>query len=61
MTLKGYAEKNGYLLAAAFGRNAADTHHYYVRPDFRDSQEIVGRIRALEYYWDGETTANFAP
>ena len=31
-TLKRYAEKNGYTLAAVFGRNAWDTHYYYVRP-----------------------------
>jgi hypothetical protein len=61
MTLKAYADKNGYVLAAVFGRNAADTHYYYVKPGFRDSAEIASRLRDLPYFWDGEPTANFAP
>ena len=60
-TLKGYAERNGYVLAAVFGRNAWDTHYYYVRAGFPDSAALVDRLRSLEYYWDGEPTANFAP
>ena len=59
-TLKAYAERNGYVLAACFGRNAWDTHWYYVRTGFFQSREIVARIRALEYYWDGEPTVDFA-
>jgi arabinofuranosyltransferase len=59
MTLKGYAEKNGYVLAAVYGRNAWDTHHYYVRTGFSDSAAIVERLRSLDYRWDGEPTANF--
>lgn len=60
-TLKSYAERNGYILAAVFGRNAWDTHYYYVRGGFPDSTALVDRLHSLEYYWDGEPTANFAP
>ncbi len=60
MTLKGYAEQRGYVLAACFGRNERDTHYYYVRPDFAQSAEIVARIRGLDYIWDGETTQDFS-
>ena len=60
MTLKGYAERNGYVLAAVFGRNAYDTHYYYVRSGFARSREITDRIRALDYQWDGEPTIDFA-
>jgi hypothetical protein len=61
MTLKTYAESNRYTLAAVFGRNAWDTHYYYVRTGFPESAEITDRLRGLDYYWDGEPTANFAP
>ena len=61
MTLKTYAEREGYTLAAVFGRNAWDTHYYYVRTGFPESAEIADRLRGLDYYWDGEPTANFAP
>jgi len=60
MTLKGYAEKNGYELAACFGRNEWDTHYYYVRRGFPQSREITDRLRALDYYWDGEPTLDLA-
>jgi arabinofuranosyltransferase len=60
MTLKGYAEKHGYLLAACFGRNEWDTHYYYVRRGFPQSREITERLRALDYYWDGEPTLDLA-
>lgn len=60
MTLKGYAERHDYELAACFGRHAWDTHYYYVRRGFHQSQEIVARLRALDYYWDGEPTTDFA-
>ena len=39
MTLKAYAERNGYILAAVYGRNAWDTHYYYVRTGFPDSAD----------------------
>ena len=48
------------MLAACFGRNAWDTHWYYVRTGFLQSPEIVARLRALSYYWDGEPTVDFA-
>jgi hypothetical protein len=60
MTLKGYAEKNGYELAACFGRNEWDTHYYYVRRGFPQAREITERLRALDYYWDGEPTLDLA-
>jgi len=59
MTLKNYAEHNHYVLAACFGRNAYDTHYYYVRSGFSESAEIARRLRALDYYWDGEPTVDF--
>jgi arabinofuranosyltransferase len=60
MTLKGYAESHGYELAACFGRNEWDTHYYYVRRGFHQSEEIVARLRALDYDWDGQPTIDFA-
>lgn len=60
MTLKGYAEEHGYVLAACFGRNEWDTHYYYVRRGFPQSREITERLRALDYYWDGEPTLDLA-
>ncbi|HEY7922626.1 MAG TPA: hypothetical protein VII62_05545 [Vicinamibacteria bacterium] len=60
MTLKGYAEANGYMLAACFGRNEWDTHYYYVRRGFPQGREITERLRALDYYWDGEPTLDLA-
>ena len=61
MTLKRYAENNDYALAAVYGRNAWDTHYYYVRRGFSDSQALVDRLRSLDYAWDGEPTATFTP
>ncbi len=60
ITLERYAQSRGYELAACFGRNAWDTHYYYVRPGFPQGAEIVARLRALDYYWDGEPTLDFA-
>lgn len=60
MTLKRYAESRGYQLAACFGRNEWDTHYYYVRRGFAQSAEITARLRALDYYWDGEPTLDLA-
>ncbi len=59
-TLERYAQSRDYELAACFGRNAWDTHYYYVRRGFPQSGEIVDRLRALDYYWDGEPTLDFA-
>ncbi len=50
MTLKLdiYAREHDYSLAAVYGDNPVDTHYYYVRPDFPESQEIVAFIRSLD-------------
>jgi arabinofuranosyltransferase len=60
-TLKRYAESRGYTLAAVFGRDAWDTHWYWVRGGFAQSEEIAARLRGLDYYWDGQPTASFLP
>jgi len=64
MTLKNYAESHHYILAAVYGVTPYDTHYYYVRPDFADSQTIVKLVSRLHgYAWaaDGGTKAvNFA-
>jgi hypothetical protein len=60
MTLERYANSRGYELAACYGRNAWDTHYYYVRRGFPQSGEIVARLRGLDYYWDGAPTIDFA-
>jgi len=62
MTLKHYAERKGYILAAAFGESPYDTHYYYVRPDFLESKEIVRDIRAVDYHWSatGNKAINYA-
>jgi arabinofuranosyltransferase len=60
IVLKTYAEKRGYRLAAVFGRHPYDTHYYYVRPGFPESDSIVRRIRETRYYWDGQPTVNYA-
>jgi hypothetical protein len=50
-TLHRYAESRGYGLAAAFGVSPYATRYDYVRPDFRESAEIVAGVRALESSW----------
>jgi len=59
MTLKRYAQERGYVRAAVFGRNPFDTHWYFVRSGFPQSAEIVARLRAVDYWWDGEPTVDF--
>jgi hypothetical protein len=59
-TLQRYAQDRGYVLAAVFGRDAWDTHWYFVRPGFPHADEIVARIRGLDYYWDGQPTVDLA-
>ncbi|MFH1485031.1 MAG: hypothetical protein ABIH46_03085, partial [Chloroflexota bacterium] len=52
MTLKlvDYVEKNGYVLAGAFGVDPCqDLMFYYVRNDFPDSETIINRIRDSNY------------
>jgi hypothetical protein len=54
ITLKNYAEAHGYTLAAAFGDSPYETHYYYVRPDFPDSDKLVHDISGMKnYYWFG--------
>jgi hypothetical protein len=61
LTLKQYAEANGYELAAVFGSSPRDTHYYYVRPGFPDSAAIIEDIRAIEAegYIFGGRSINF--
>ena len=61
-TLKAYAEKHGYALAASYGETPRDLHSYYVRPDFAGSGEIVTRIRRMDYFWhaSGRKCTNYA-
>lgn len=47
--LEAYALSRGYVLAACFGPTPFGGHYYYVRPDFPESDEIVRRIRELDY------------
>jgi len=62
LTLLQYATKRGYILAAAYGDSAYDTHYYYVRPAFPDSAAIVAGIRQLDYIWygTGRRSVNYA-
>jgi len=53
-TLHDYVEEQGYVLAAAFGRTADDSHYYWVDADLPDCEELVARIRALPYAWPGD-------
>lgn len=57
-TLEDYAHTRGYSLAAAFVKNAYDSHLYYVRPDLPDASSIAQRLQALDYYWDGAKLRN---
>ena len=59
-TLQRYAVSRGYTLAAAFGRDPADTHYYYVRPGFPESEAITARIRGMRYLWNGRPARNYA-
>ena len=63
ITMKKYAEANGYVLAAVFGDSPYDTHYYYVRPDFEDSQRMIEQISTMKkYYWPttGKKSINYA-
>ena len=63
ITMKEYAEANGYVLAAVFGDSPYDTHYYYVRPDFQDSERIIEQISKMKrYYWftTGKKAINYA-
>lgn len=61
--LKTYAEENNYVLAAVFGDSPYDTHYYYVRADFEDSERIIEQISKMKtYYWPitGKRSINYA-
>jgi arabinofuranosyltransferase len=61
--LKTYAEENNYVLAAVFGDSPYDTHYYYVRSDFEDSERLVERISTFrDYYFPttGKRSINYA-
>ena len=62
MIMKSYAEKNNYVLAAAYGDSPYKTHYYYVQQDFPESQEIINRIRSTKYSWygTGRMSMNYA-
>jgi arabinofuranosyltransferase len=60
MTLKNYAEKHRYVLAAVFGTSPYNTHYYYVRPNFPESEEIIRRIQSTEYFRGNEKCINYA-
>lgn len=62
LTLKAYAESHDYLLVAAFGDSPYESHYYYVRRDFPDSDRIARDISTLKYYWyaTGKKAINYA-
>ncbi len=63
ITLKTYAEENGYILAAIFGDSPYDTNYFYVRSDFEDSERLVVQISKMKnYYWfiTGKKAINYA-
>jgi len=63
ITLMTYAERRGYILAAAFGDSPYEAHYYYVRPDFADSARLVKQISSMkDYYWPvtGKKSINYA-
>jgi arabinofuranosyltransferase len=61
--MKTYAEENGYVLAAVFGDSPYDTHYYYVRSDFEDSERLIERISTFRNYYyptTGKRSINYA-
>jgi hypothetical protein len=63
ITLRTYAESRDYILAAAFGDSPYESHYYYVRRDFADSERIVRDISAMrDYRWysTGRKAVNYA-
>lgn len=61
--MKTYAEENGYELAAVFGDSPYDTHYYYVRSDFEDSERLIERISTFRDYFyptTGKRSINYA-
>ena len=60
LTLKDYAELNNYILAGSFGYLHTESYYYYVKRDFKDSDEIVKLIRNTKYKIGGRETINYA-
>jgi cell shape-determining protein MreD len=63
ITMKEYAEANGYVLAAVFGDSPYDTHYYYVRADFADSKRLIEQISTMKKYYypaTGKKSINYA-
>lgn len=63
ITMKDYAEANGYVLAAVFGDSPYDTHYYYVRTDFEDSEMLIEKISTMRNYYyptTGKRSINYA-
>jgi hypothetical protein len=61
--MKDYAESHGYVLAAIFGDSPYDTHYYYVRSDFEDSQRLIEQISSMKRYFyptTGKKSINYA-
>jgi arabinofuranosyltransferase len=61
--MKTYAEENGYVLAAIFGDSPYDTHYYYVRTDFEDSERLIEKISEMKTYYyptTGKRSINYA-
>lgn len=57
--LKEYVSSEKYILAARYGVTPYDTHCYYVRTDFPDSQSIISLIRKTPYYLNGDICFNY--
>jgi hypothetical protein len=60
MVVKEYAEKNGYILAATYGENPQNVHHYYVRGGFPDSTDIAQTICEMDYIYNSRRATNYA-
>lgn len=50
-TLKDYAEKHDYFLAAIYSPDSSAAHYYYVNRNFDGSHDIINEIRQVEYHW----------
>ncbi len=60
--MKTYAEENSYVLAAVFGDSPYDTHYFYVRPGFEDSERLIESISTFrDYYYPttGKRSINY--
>lgn len=63
ITMKEYAEANEYVLAAVFGDSPYDTHYYYVRTEFTDSERLIEQISTMKNYYyptTGKRSINYA-